>query len=138
MFRVFLFLCILLTAGFASAHADMKIEGSCKGQHEGGEISFTYYSTFNGCVNKSKASVTFTSDQSEDLKGTRSIANGLDSYSFKMMKGGQLKTVYWLVFADSTGNTHGDFKYRDSSGNLASVRLECAVYDYEYSDCRGK
>lgn len=126
MFRVLLSLCTLLFAGFVSAQTDMKIEGSCRGQFRGTDISFKYFSAFNGCVNKSKAEVAFTSGQSPKLKGTRILSNGLDTYTFKN---------YWLVFPDSTGNTHGDFKYRDSSGTIRSVRLECQVLDYEYSEC---
>lgn len=122
----FLFLFCLFLSLTVSAKDELKIEGKCKGDDQGKEINITYYSAFDGCRNKSEAALSI-SNQSSNLKGTRVLGNGLDQYSF-MKK-------YWLVFNDSTGNTSGTLKYRDASGVIRNVLLQCEIYDYEYSEC---
>ena len=128
MNKTFIFLSFLSLSGFATAKSEMKLEGNCHGRVRGADIALKYYSTFDGCNNKSKAKVVLTSSQNRNLKGTRSIGKGLDTYSFK---------GFWLVFTDSTGNTQGEYRYRDVGGAIKSVQLECEIRDYEYSDCSG-
>lgn len=128
MNKTFIFLSLLSLSGFANAKAEMKLEGNCHGKIRGTDVAIKYYSTFDGCNNKSRAKVVLTSARTQTLNGTRSLGEGLDTYSFKGI---------WLVFPDSTGNTQGEFRYRDVGGIIKSVQLECEIRDYEYSDCSG-
>lgn len=113
--------------------ATMKFEGQCSGTlKDGTPVSYTYYSNFDGCKNRSRAAVTFHEGLALDLHtGVRSFSNGKDIYSFKQDK----KEVVRLTFADSTGNTSGALTYTDLEGEKQTVELSCMVRDYSYGDC---
>lgn len=128
MNKTFIFLSLLSLSGFAAAGAEMKLEGNCHGKVRGEEVTLKYFSTFDGCINKSKAKVVMTTPKLRNLKGTRSIEKGFDTYSF---------SGFWLVFKDSTGNTQGEYRYRGAGGVVKSVQLNCEIRDYEYSECSG-
>ncbi len=133
MSRIVSFFVFVLISSMASA-SEMKQEGSCKGiDVDGTPISFTYFSGFNGCQNKSEAAITFAEDSSQAglFTGIRMIQNGEDKYSFtRSNKRGQ--PSLWLVFADSSENTQGVFKHRKANGKITSVTLECEIRQYEY------
>lgn len=135
MKRLLILFCLIFATGFSFAQDEMKIEGNCKGEDHGNDISLTYFSAFDGCQNKSEAALNIQTNQTSKLKGTRVISNGLDQYSFTTRANGKAKTIYWLIFTDSTGNDTGIFKYKDASGVLRSVQLQCEIFDYEYSEC---
>ncbi len=127
MNKFFLIFFMLLISTFVCAQDDLKVEGSCKGQYRGTDISFTYYSAFDGCQKKSPAAISFTSRTSSMLKGSRLISGGIDKYTFK---------AYSLELKDSTGNKTAIFTFRDDRRIRKSVVLQCEVFDYEYSDCK--
>lgn len=112
------------------AHASegaMKQEGSCAGTLlDGSPVSFNYYSDFDGCADKSKSAVTFTSGLEGLITGERSFSKSKDNYNF---------TGHKISFPDSTGNTSGSFTYTDPNGVKQTVELACDVRDYEYVDC---
>lgn len=113
--------------------ATMKMEGQCSGTlKDGTAVSYTYYSNFDGCKNRSRAAVTFHEGLALDLHtGVRSFSNGKDIYKFKQDK----KEVVRLTFADSTGNTSGELTYTDTEGEKQTVELSCMIRDYSYGDC---
>ena len=116
----------LLSSAFAGT--SMKVEGSCSGKLlDGTDISYTYYSNFNGCKKISTSAVSFQSGIEGLFTGTRSFTDSSDNYSF---------TNYKIVFKNSTGNTTGKLTYKDArTGKSKTVTLQCEVRDYEYGDC---
>lgn len=137
MFRVLAVFCMSFTAALAVANSEMKLEGECTGvYHDGTPVALNYFSDFEGCSINSKAAVTFPSDtHSAYVRGKRIIQYSHDVYSFKRAASGNLGKEFWLLFSDTTGNKHGQYKYRDMSGKLQSVNLECNIRDYEYAEC---
>lgn len=124
---VFAFIVLTLTSNAQAAGSSLKVEGSCTGTlDDGTQVSFTYYSNFNGCKNTAKAAINFNSGIEGLLTGTRSLARGQDVYSFPDHR---------LTFADSTGNTSGKFRYTNAQGKKKTTTVSCDVRDYEYSDC---
>lgn len=121
----FLFLSFISSA--FGAEGAMKHEGSCSGTLlDGSPVSFNYYSDFDGCTDKSKSAVTFTSGLEGLLTGERSFSKSKDNYKFN---------GYKISFPDSTGNTSGSFTYTDANGERQTVELACEVRDYTYGDC---
>lgn len=120
----------IITLSFSSLSygSSLKIEGTCSGKlADGSDISYTYYSNFNGCKKKSVAAVNFTSGIEGLFTGTRSFTRSSDIYAFN---------GYKLIFANSTGNTTGKLNYKDIETNKTkTVTLQCEVRDYEYNDC---
>ena len=121
----------LLSLAFSSmalAGTSMKVEGSCSGKlSDGSAVSYTYYSNFNGCKSVSSAAVSFGKGIEGLYTGTRSFTDSSDNYSLGAFR---------LSFANSTGNTTGKLTYKDpSTGATKTVKVECSVRDYEYSDC---
>lgn len=106
----------------------MKIEGNCSGKlADGADISYTYYSDFNGCKKVSTAAVSFQGGLEGLNTGTRAFSKSSDIYKFYK---------YTLTFANSTGNTTGKLTYRDPETNKKhTITLQCEVRDYEYTDC---
>lgn len=126
----------LLTFFFAltaSAGTAMKIEGSCSGNlQDGTAVSFTYYSNFDGCREKSSAAVSFSQGMGGSLyTGKRAFIGNRDVYSFKVNN----KEMVRLSFADSTGNTGGKMRYVDMDGKRKSIAVTCEIRDYEYAEC---
>lgn len=118
----------LLFIANVEAGSSMKVEGTCSGKlPDGSDISYTYYSDFDGCAKKSGAAVNFTSGVEGLFTGKRSFTEKDDNYHFD---------DYQLTFANSTGNTTGKLTYTDLiTGKKQSVTLQCEVRDYEYTDC---
>jgi len=83
-----LFTLAIVLFTFNSQAATMKFEGQCSGTlKDGTPVSYTYYSDFDGCKNKSLAAVTFHEGLALDLHtGERSFSNGKDIYRFKQDK----------------------------------------------------
>ncbi len=136
MSRIVFIFAFVFISGVASA-SEMKLEGSCKGiKADGTPISFTYFSGFDGCQNKSEAAITFAEDSSQAglFTGIRLIQNGEDKYSFTRTNE-KTKPSIWLIFADSSGNSQGVFKQREVNGKITSVTLECEIREYEYEEC---
>jgi hypothetical protein len=125
-------LAVVLFTLSAGAHT-MKLEGKCSGTlQDGTTVSYTYYSNFDGCKNRSRAAVTFHEGLALDLHtGVRSFSKGKDIYQFKQNK----KEVVRLTFADSTGNTSGELTYTDEQGQNQTVQMSCMIRDYSYEDC---
>lgn len=112
------------TSSFSSA---MKREGNCAGKlANGSPIAFQYYSSFDGCKNSAKAAISFDHGRDGMVTGKRSLSERSDSYAFGKIA---------LVFANSTGNTSGKYRYIDRRGDKRSVTLQCDVRDYEYGEC---
>ncbi len=108
----------------------MNLEGKCQGKlADNSSVEFTYYSDFDGCKEKSLAGITFSSPAfgSGLLTGVRSFTQTTDDYAFKN------KT---LTFRNATGNTGGEFTYRDSKNQLKTVQLTCQIRNYEYAPCQ--
>jgi len=118
----------LSLSSLAVAGTSMKVEGSCSGTlADGSEVSYTYYSNFNGCKKVSTSAVSFVNGFDGLYTGTRSFTDSSDNYSFNSYK---------LTFANSTGNTAGKLTYKDEfSGRTKTVKVKCEVRDYEYTDC---
>lgn len=112
----------------AQAGTSMKVEGTCSGTlKDGTEVSYTYYSNFDGCKKVSSAAVNFNSGIEGLFTGKRSFTRSTDRYTFN---------DYKLTFANSTGNTTGKLTYKDFETNKKqTVTLQCEVRDYEYADC---
>ncbi len=105
----------------------MKIEGNCAGKlADGTSVAFQYYSNFNGCKNTASAAITYEQGYDGMTTGKRSLTDNADTYTFGKTK---------VVFANSTGNTSGKFRYTDKRGDRRSVTLQCDVRDYEYGEC---
>lgn len=119
----------------ALAGTSMKVEGSCSGTLEDATpVSFVYYSSFDGCEDKSKAAVTFHEGIGMDLHtGTREFVGDKDVYKFTQDK----EEAVRLTFADSTGNTSGTLRYTDMNGESKTVEVQCEVRDYHYGECEG-
>lgn len=112
----------LTSLSLAHAGSSLKLEGSCSGKlADGTEVSYSYYSNFNGCKKTSVAAVIFTNGIEGLYTGTRSFTKSSDIYTFN---------AYKLIFANSTGNTTGKLIYKKKT-----AKLSCEVRDYEYSDC---
>lgn len=118
----------LIFISTALAGTSMKVEGSCSGKlSDGTDVSYTYYSNFDGCRKISNAAVNFTSGIEGLVTGKRSFTGNQDRYQ---VDGHELR------FANSTGNTSGKLIYVDEeTGKNKSVTLQCLVRDYEYADC---
>lgn len=112
----------------AMAGSSLKVEGSCSGKLlDGSDVSYTYYSNFNGCKKVSTAGISFQDGKEGMYTGTRSFTTSSDNYTFNSYK---------LSFKNSTGNTTGKFIYKDArTGKTKTVTLQCEVRDYEYGDC---
>lgn len=131
-------LLFVFTATSAFAGTAMKLEGNCNGTlKDGSEVSFSYYSNFDGCKEKSTAAVTFTSNDMGLNTGSRSFIGSKDVYMFDVVENGKKKEKVRISFADSTGNTSGSLRYTDANGKKQSVTVQCEIRDYEYSDCEG-
>ncbi len=105
----------------------MKLEGNCAGKlADGTSIAFQYYSNFNGCKNTASAAISYEQGYDGMTTGKRSLRETSDTYTFGKAN---------LVFANSTGNTSGKFRYNDRRGDRKSVTLQCDVRDYEYAEC---
>lgn len=111
----------------------MKIEGSCTGVlADATQVSFTYYSDFDGCQDKSRAAVTFNEGLGLDLHtGNRSFEGEKDIYRFSQEE----TEVVKLTFANSTGNTGGQLSYQDETGKMQALEVQCEIRDYHYGDC---
>ena len=119
-------LLISLASLSAWSGTTMNFEGTCSGTlRDGTEISFKYFLNFNGCTPRATAGLTYTKGMEGLLTGTRSFTDDKDLYSFPQTS---------VTFANSTGNTSGIFKYFDGR-YTRSVKVQCDVRDYEYSDC---
>jgi hypothetical protein len=118
---------ILSTA--ATAGSSLKLEGTCTGTSStGSAISFSYYSSFDGCKKISDAAITFTSGIVGHFKGERSFTDSQDIYV--------LSSGYKLIYANSTGNTSGSLTYPvDSGRKMETISTQCKIRDYEYQDC---
>ena len=121
-------LLVLSFSSLAVAGTSMKVEGSCSGKlADGSEVSYTYYSNFNGCKKVSTSAVSFENGFDGLYTGTRSFTDSSDNYSFNSYK---------LSFSNSTGNSTGKLTYKDEfSGRSKTINVKCEVRDYEYSDC---
>lgn len=119
---------LLSTSISYAGGTSMKVEGNCSGKlADGSDISYTYYSNFNGCKKVSTSAVSFQGGLEGLFTGTRAFTSSSDVYKFYS---------YTLTFANSTGNTTGKLTYRDpESKKKKTVTLQCEVRDYEYSDC---
>ena len=107
--------------------SSMKLEGSCSGTlKDGTEVSFNYYSDFDGCKDVSKGAVAFNSGVEGLFTGQRSFTETRDNYTFPEQK---------LSFENSTGNTTGILIMNDLEGKPEAVKLQCDIRDYEYADC---
>ncbi len=117
----------------ALAGTTMNLEGTCSGTEVNQTpITVTYYSNFDGCRNTSRAAISHDRGAGSSLMtGTRSLRNGKDTYRFTS----GAREILRLTFADSTGNTSGELRYRDENGKFQSVTLQCEVRDYEYAEC---
>lgn len=105
----------------------MKVEGNCAGKlADGSSISFQYYSNFNGCKNTASAGISYDQGREGMVTGSRKLSDSSDTYTFGKTN---------LVFANSTGNTTGKYRYTDRRGDRRSVTLQCDVRDYEYAEC---
>lgn len=106
----------------------MKVEGSCSGKlNDGTEVSYTYYSNYDGCKKVSSAAVNFNSGIEGLFTGKRSFTRSSDIYTFN---------DYKLIFANSTGNTSGKLTYKDfETSKRKTISVQCEVRDYEYADC---
>ena len=123
--------CLFTLVSLSLAHAggtSMKVEGNCSGKlADGSDISYTYYSNFNGCKKVSTSAVSFQGGLEGLYTGTRAFSKSSDIYKFY---------AYTLVFANSTGNTTGKLTYRDQETKKKhTITLQCEVRDYEYGDC---
>lgn len=125
---IIIFALSLVFISTTQAATSMKVEGSCSGTlKDGTEVSYTYYSNYNGCKKISTAALNFTSGIEGLFTGKRSFTRKSDLYTFN---------GYQLRFANSTGNTSGKLTYRDFTSNeKTTVTLQCEVRDYEYADC---
>lgn len=115
----------------------MKLEGTCHGTLKNRtSVSFNYYSSFNGCRDKSSAAISFTSGIDSGLyTGTRNLGTN-DVYSFNVKEARQKsKELVRLTFANSTGNTGGTLRYIDDNSKLQSIKVRCEIRDYEYGEC---
>lgn len=135
---LFLALCLLGIVSLANAGEPQKQEGQCGGKLEdGSEISFSYFSNYNGCQTNIAGSIHFSPESDlESRKGKRSFTDQKDIYSFRSGHRILKSEVYRLTFANSTGNTSGVFDYFDAQGAKQSVTVQCLIHDYEYDDCR--
>lgn len=111
----------------------MKIEGSCTGVlADATPVSFTYYSDFDGCQEKSRAAITFNEGLALDLHtGNRAFEGEKDIYRFSQEEA----EVVRLTFANSTGNTGGQLTYQDEQGAKQALDIQCEIRDYHYADC---
>jgi hypothetical protein len=108
----------------------MNLEGKCQGKlADNRTIEFTYYSDFDGCKEKSQAGITFSSEVLGHglLTGVRSFTETVDNYAFKNKN---------LTFKNSTGNTGGEFTYRDSMNQVKTIPVTCQIRNYEYAPCQ--
>ena len=121
----------LATSFMVEAGTNMNLEGSCKGKlHDNTPVSFSYYSDFDGCKEKSQAGITFNKSNKalgQILStGQRYFTDTQDIYSFKDKK---------LSFANMTGNTSGKLTYKDQNGKTRTVTVSCEIRNYEYAEC---
>lgn len=117
----------LITHAKASTGSSLRLEGSCRGTlKDGSPIVFSYFSNFNGCSNRARAAVNFTSGIEGLLTGRRAFSGDKDIYSFPDHK---------IILKNSTGNTDARFHYKDMEGKSRSVTVQCEIRDYEYADC---
>lgn len=133
IFRTFIYFCLFLyLSALAFAHAqaesEMKMEGRCNGTMASGtQVTFTYYSDFNGCQQNINAAIKFGPDfGSRYYKGKRAFENSQDIYTVD---------TYRVTFKDSTGNLGGIYSYLDVAGQRQSIPVECSILDYEYDEC---
>lgn len=126
---------VVTTSTFAGTA--MKLEGNCSGAlKDGSPVSFTYYSNFDGCREKSTAAVSFSAGNNQGLNtGKRSFEAGRDIYRFNVVENGKEKQAVRISFADSTGNTSGKLTYLDQNNSRKTVVVQCEIRDYEYSEC---
>jgi hypothetical protein len=107
--------------------ASLHLEGSCAGKlADGSSIVFQYYSNFNGCQKVARAGISYQQGREGMVTGSRSFTEKSDIYAFGKVR---------LIFANSTGNTTGKYRYTDGRGDRQSVVLQCDVRDYEYAEC---
>ena len=123
-----LFITALVVLFSSSAFSlSMKIEGSCSGQlADGTPVAFQYYSNFNGCKNDASAGISFDQGRDDMVTGKRKLTDNSDTYTFGKTN---------LIFANSTGNTSGKYRYTDGQGGRRTTTLQCEVRDYEYAEC---
>ena len=115
-----LILFVALFSRLSQASNSLKIEGSCSGSFkDGSPVSFTYYSDFDGCKEKSQAAISFTEGVEGLEMGERQFIKNRDVYSFKDGR---------LSFANSTGNTEGILELKEK------VKVSCEIRDYEYAE----
>ena len=121
-----LFISFLMTlSSVVLAGTTMKLEGSCSGKINQETVSFNYYSTFDGCKNKSNAALSFTSGHEGLYTGLRSFKGNKDIYEL-----GKKQEKLGLEFLNSTGNVSGKLKY-----NKKIINVKCEIRDYEYGEC---
>ena len=112
----------------ALAESELKLEGSCHGNlFDGTQVSFTYYSNYDGCTQNIKAAIQFAPNfGSGHYKGKRAFEEGQDIYNIE---------TYRVTFKDSTNNLGGVFSYLDVVGKRQSINIQCEIRDYEYDEC---
>ncbi len=119
-----IFSLVVMLFSFSTFAASLHLEGSCSGKlADGSPISFQYFSNFDGCQKVAKAGIFY---QQVMKTGTRSFTERSDIYAFGKTR---------LIFANSTGNTTGKYRYTDTRGDRQTVVLQCEVRDYEYAEC---
>ncbi len=122
-----IFAAVIVLFSSSAFSLSMKLEGNCAGKLANGtSIAFQYYSNFNGCKNTASAAISYEQGYDGMTTGKRSLSDSSDTYTFGKTK---------VVFANSTGNTTGKFRYTDKRGDRKSVILQCDVRDYEYAEC---
>ncbi len=122
---------------FSHAGVSMKLEGTCRATQLDRTVkTFKYFSSFNGCKNKSSAAYTTKTGDSV-LTGVREFVGDKDVYTFST---GTVEDTIRLTFANSTGNTSGTMTYYDDTlGEQAprkrTIKVTCEIRDYEYAEC---
>ncbi len=134
--KLFIGMLALMMVSFASAGTAQKLEGQCSGLMEDNtQISFSYYSNYEGCSGKIAGSIKFSAESGLGLhKGKRTFENQKDIYSFQS-KVSSGKEVYRLTFEDSTGNISGVLDYFDTHGEKQTITVQCVIRDFHYDDC---
>lgn len=116
------FIALVWFATLPLAYAgELNYQGQCTGEN----ISFTYYSDYDGQKKQSHAAISFNSGREGLQTGKRSFQGNKDIYQFEDVK---------LTFKNSTGNTTGLYTYVDETDGKTkrTIQLQCEIRDYEY------
>jgi hypothetical protein len=133
---IFSFITTLLTS-ISLAGVGMNLEGTCQGQNsEKTEVSFTYFSNFDGCMDKSQAALVFTEGEEGLFTGQRSFTDNHDIYSFTVSHNGKKTEIYRVWFDNMTSRSKGTMRYlNEESGKSEIITLQCLIRDYHYLEC---